>query len=139
MADPNDIEATPGGVQSRKSHPDIHHEAVQEAALEPPQNPENMKADAARANEVDKVIVFSFRGLQLRRIAELQDNLLRLAVTSIHLPTANVSTVNESNASPSTTDAAPVPVQEDTKTIDDALSAYGTVYLETFHSLADNM
>lgn len=88
-----------------------------------------MNADAARAIEVDKVVVLSFRGLQLRRIAELQDELLKLAVTSVQLPTANVSNVNESNASPSTTNAAPVPVQEETTRLDAALSAYGTVYL----------
>jgi hypothetical protein len=125
-------------VQTRKRYPDIIHEAVQEA-LDPPQNTENIKAGATRAVEVEKVIVLSFRGLQLRRIAALQDDLLRLAMTSIHFPTANISNVTEFNASPSTTNAAPVSLRANTKTIYDALSAYSTVYLETFHSLADNM
>ena len=32
--------------------------------------------------EAEKVIVLSFRGLQLRRIAELQDNLLTLSIAA---------------------------------------------------------
>lgn len=35
--------------------------------------------DPTKDVEVDKIIVLSFRSLQLRRIADLQDNLLRLA------------------------------------------------------------
>ena len=52
--------------------------------------------------------MLSFRNLQLRRIAGLQDELLQLATTSTNMETTSGAKV-----------------QEDTKAIDIALSAYG--------------
>lgn len=40
------------------------------------------EVDDAKNIEAEKVVVLSFRGLQLRRISELQDELLHLAVIS---------------------------------------------------------
>ncbi|KAL2042499.1 hypothetical protein N7G274_004992 [Stereocaulon virgatum] len=122
---------------SKRGYADINHEAIEEEAIVPPQHAGNVKADTTRSIEFEMVVLSSFRSSQLRRLADLQDERLRLVVTSVHLPAANVSNVNESNADPSTTNAAPVPVQDEIKTLDAALSAHAKV-LRNYETLSSN-
>lgn len=64
--------------------PDSHDQSSSAAEeAENTHNPERTLAQSSEAIkkvEVEKVIVLSFRSLQLQRIAELQDELLSLAV-----------------------------------------------------------
>lgn len=71
MADPvgPDVEAAPHEEQARKNHTDTNEAAIWERLL----NAAQEKGFGAVKNiEVEKVVVLSFRNLQLRRIAGLQ-------------------------------------------------------------------
>jgi hypothetical protein len=74
----------------------------------------NIEADAAQLKpqnvDTERVIVLSFRALQLERIAELQDDLLRLATISF-----NATPNSESNPKPENHNAI----------VDKALRDYG--------------
>ena len=74
-----------------------------EAALPLPPGPKVDQYSSLQYSDSEKVIVLSFRGLQLRRIAELQDELLRLSA----------ETANAENLTPND------------KAIDAALASYG--------------
>ena len=53
-----------------------------EETIQPSQSEVRTKEEHSEKVEAEKVIVLSFRGLQLRRIAELQDNLLTLSIAA---------------------------------------------------------
>ena len=71
-------------IEQAEEHrsPSIHHN---EQGPSPDFETEAHFQDIKRV-ETQKVIILSFRSLQLRRIAELQDELLRLAVKTADTP-----------------------------------------------------
>ena len=84
MAEPQAESSTdPADLEEARHVPEPSSGTSRDAKVET----ENLKKvfsafEASKAVEAEKVIVFSFRTLQLQRIAELQDDLLRLTVSS---------------------------------------------------------
>jgi hypothetical protein len=78
-----DLEEARANTQGSISEENVALETVPEAA---PNGGSTLPAEAEHkiftSISVDKVIILSFRGLQLRRIAEMQDNLLDMAVAT---------------------------------------------------------
>lgn len=70
-------------IEQAEGHrsPSIHHNEWFSPGIEAEAHFQDIKRV-----ETQKVIVLSFRSLQLRRIAELQDELLRLAIKTADTP-----------------------------------------------------
>ena len=73
----------PADIEEARNVPEPPSDTSKDAKVET----ENLKKvldgfEASKTVEVEKVIVLSFRTLQLQRIAELQDDLLHLTIAS---------------------------------------------------------
>lgn len=77
----SDIEQAP---HSQVGSPNSPNAPADKVTQPPGRHTIRHTADSTKNVEVDKVIVLSFRNLQLRRIADLQDKLLRLAAVNEH-------------------------------------------------------